>query len=39
MSNVTGCRPEDVTIGMPVEVYMVTAGPDIAVPFFRPRRP
>jgi hypothetical protein len=39
MSNVTGCRPEDVTIGMPVEVYMVIAGPDIAVPFFRSRRP
>jgi uncharacterized OB-fold protein len=38
MSNVTGCAPGDVSIGMPVEVYMVMAGPDVAVPFFRPRR-
>ena len=35
MSNVTGCAPEDVSIGMPVEVYMVMAGPDVAVPLRR----
>lgn len=37
MGNVTDCDPSSVHIGMPVEVYMVRATPEIAVPFWRPR--
>ncbi len=36
MGNVTDCDPSDVHIGMPVEVYMVQAAADVAVPFWRP---
>ena len=37
MGNVTGCEPDDVRIGMPVEVYFVPADEGVAVPFWRPR--
>lgn len=36
MGNITGCAPEDVHIGVRVEVYMVRATDDVAVPFWRP---
>lgn len=35
---VTDCAVEDVHIGLPVEVYMVLAGADVGVPYWRPRR-
>jgi uncharacterized OB-fold protein len=38
MGNLTDCDPADVHIGMPVEVYMVSAAENVAVPFWRPRR-
>jgi hypothetical protein len=37
-SNVVGCEPEDVTIGMPVEVTFTELTPDISLPQFRPAR-
>ena len=37
MGNVTGCDPDDVHIGMPVEVYFVEADEGVGVPFWRPR--
>jgi uncharacterized OB-fold protein len=37
MSNVTDCSPDEVTIGMPVEAYVVLAADDIGIPYFRPR--
>ena len=36
MSNITGCKPEDVTIGMPVELYFEDVGEDYALPKFKP---
>lgn len=41
MTNIVDCRPEEVSIGMPVEVVFapVAGRHDIAVPLFRPRRP
>jgi uncharacterized OB-fold protein len=38
MGNITDCDPDDVHIGMPVEVYMVRAAENVAVPFWRPTR-
>jgi hypothetical protein len=38
MSNVTGCPPEDVRVGMPVEVHFETPEPDVGIPLFRPIR-
>jgi uncharacterized OB-fold protein len=38
LGNVTGCPVEDVTVGMPVEVYMVKVAADVAVPYWRPAR-
>ena len=35
MSNITGCEPDDVHIGMPVEAYAVECEEGIAVPFWR----
>lgn len=37
MGNVTGCDVEDVHIGLPVEVYMVDADENVAIPMWRPR--
>ena len=37
VSNVVGCDPEDVTIGMPVEVVWEDIAPELALPRFRPR--
>ncbi len=34
-SNVIGCRPEDVSVGMPVEVVFVDEG-ELVLPRFRP---
>jgi len=36
MSNVTGCDPDAVHIGMPVEVWFEPATEDIAIPKFKP---
>lgn len=36
MGNVTGCDPDDVHIGMPVEVYFRLADEAVGVPFWRP---
>ena len=36
VSNVVGCPPEDVEIGMPVEVTFQDATEEIALPKFRP---
>ncbi|MBI2867008.1 MAG: Zn-ribbon domain-containing OB-fold protein [Chloroflexi bacterium] len=35
-SNVVGCRPEDVRIGMEVEVVFEGITPDVTLPGFRP---
>ena len=36
MGNITDCPLDEVHIGMPVEVHMVQAEPDVGVPFWRP---
>jgi uncharacterized OB-fold protein len=36
MGNVTGCAPEDVTIGMAVRAYAVDAAEGVGVPFWEP---
>jgi uncharacterized OB-fold protein len=35
--NVTDCAAEDVTVGMPVEVWFTKADDDIGIPSWRPR--
>ena len=37
MGNVTGFDPDDMQIGMPVEVYFVQADEGVGVPFWRER--
>lgn len=37
LGNVTGCDPEAVTVGMPVEVHFVKAADDVGIPMWRPR--
>ena len=37
ISNLSGCRPDEVRIGMPVEVVFEDVGPDLSLPQFRPR--
>ena len=36
LSNVVGCGPEDVAIGMPVTVTFDAVTPDVTLPRFRP---
>lgn len=36
LTNVVGCRPEDVYVGMPVHVSFEDITPEIALPKFRP---
>jgi uncharacterized OB-fold protein len=36
MGNIVDCSPGDVSIGMPVEVHLVTAEDEIGVAFWRP---
>lgn len=36
MGNITGCEVDVVTVGMPVEAYVVVAAPGVGVPFWRP---
>ena len=36
LSNVIGCRPEEVQISMPVEVMFEDVSPEFAVPKFKP---
>jgi hypothetical protein len=36
MSNVVGCAPEDVHIGMPVEAFTIAMDDGLGVPFWRP---
>ena len=38
MTNIVGCAPEDVTIGMPLEVTFEDWSQTISIPKFRPRR-
>ena len=38
MSNIVGCRNEDISIDMPVEVVFDDVTPEITLPKFRPRR-
>ena len=35
-TNIVGCDPFDVRIGMPVEVTFVKANSQVTVPFFKP---
>jgi uncharacterized OB-fold protein len=37
MTNVVGCEPDAVRIGMPVEVEWEDVGPGLSLPAFRPR--
>ena len=37
LSNIVECRPEEVRIGMPVEVTFEDVSSDVSVPVFRPR--
>lgn len=37
-SNVIGCEPDEVRIGMPVEVTFEELTPEISLPLFRPAR-
>ena len=36
MTNITHCAPEDVTIGMAVEAYVVKVEDELGLPFWRP---
>jgi uncharacterized OB-fold protein len=36
MTNLTGCEPDDVRVGMPVEAYTVPVDEEIGLPFWRP---
>jgi uncharacterized OB-fold protein len=36
MTNVIGCDPSEVTVGMPLRVELIEAAPDVALPFWRP---
>jgi uncharacterized OB-fold protein len=36
LTNIVDCKPEDVKIGMPVEVTFEDATPEISIPLFRP---
>ena len=38
ISNIVGVNPEDVCVGMPVEVVFEESTPEISLPKFRPRR-
>src|SRR5262249_1038611 len=38
MTNIVGCRPEEVTVGMPVEVIFEDWSDTISIPKFRPLR-
>jgi len=37
LTNVVGCPPAEVRIGLPVEVVFEDVGDDVAIPRFRPR--
>jgi uncharacterized OB-fold protein len=37
ISNVVGAKPEDVRVGLPVEVVWEDMSPELAIPRFRPR--
>ena len=39
LSNVVGCPPAELTVGMPVEVVFEDRTPEVTLPTFRPRRP
>ena len=36
LTNIVGCAPEDVTIGMPVQVTFEDVTPDVTLPKFKP---
>ena len=39
LSNITDCEPDEVSIGMPVEVWFDDMAPGISLPKFRPLHP
>jgi len=39
LSNVIGCKPEDVSIGMPVEVVFEDVSPEFTLSKFKPASP
>ena len=39
LTNIVGCAPEDVKIGMPVEVTFEDVTPDVTLPKFKPQGP
>ena len=39
VSNVVGCPPDALEIGMPLEVVFEDVGPEVTLPKFRPRGP
>ncbi|MEK7353076.1 MAG: hypothetical protein AABZ77_01035 [Chloroflexota bacterium] len=36
MSNVIGCKPDEVRVGMPVEVVFDDVTPEVTLPKFKP---
>jgi uncharacterized OB-fold protein len=36
LTNIVGCRPEEVSVGLPVQVEFADRADDIAIPLFRP---
>jgi uncharacterized OB-fold protein len=38
VTNIVGCAPDDVTIGMPVQVTFEDVTPEVSLPLFRPVR-
>jgi uncharacterized OB-fold protein len=36
LTNIVGCKPEEVTIGLPVEVIFEEVSPEVSIPVFRP---
>jgi hypothetical protein len=38
MGNVTGCSPDEVSVGLALEAYAVEFEPGLALPFWRPAR-
>ncbi len=39
MSNIVECDVEDLSVGMPLEVVLVPAAPEVGLPFWRPAAP
>ncbi|MBI4338448.1 MAG: Zn-ribbon domain-containing OB-fold protein [Chloroflexi bacterium] len=37
-TNIVGCKPEEVAVGMPVEVTFVRAAEGVSIPYFKPAK-